>query len=424
MSSPWQSQLKDLKSRSQHMLETKVLSDCTIAVSDGVFVEGHKVILSAASPVLHEKLTKAGGDHPKITVSDVEPDIFQLMLKYIYTDAIDVNEDTVCDLALAAKTYQLPFLLKGCCDYLTPKNVLQAYSLALHSTESDDLKKKCEEVNSFKATGTKTATATRQRQRRDSDSDAIATVTSFEEACLDVVVAVFSFDVLDIDSELDLLTAADRYAKHISKGKYDDGNSLSIRNVLEKIRFLTMTAEEFGKGRNSTSVLSDSDACAILSNIVYKDLTVPMPKGFSQTRDARKRELKIRCRVADIDNLLSENKEAFSEIMLWQNLKWRIYVCRRTENSVKYLGVFIKCNWDSGSSTWSCNAKVELTLLRVDKGTPLMKEYTHLFKRGKSNWGYPNFLEVSKVLDPNNHYIEDGAITIEALIKADKPQGL
>lgn len=85
--------------------------------------------------------------------------------------------------------------------------------------------------------------------------------------------------------------------------------------------------------------------------------------------------------MADIDNLLSENKEAFSEIMLWQNLKWRIYVCRRTENSVKYLGVFIKCNWDSGSSTWSCNAKVELTLLRTDKGTPLMKEYTHLFKR-------------------------------------------
>lgn len=69
----------------------------------------------------------------------------------------------------------------------------------------------------------------------------------------------------------------------------DDGNSLTIRNVLEKIRFLTMTAEEFGKGRTSTSVLSDSDACAILSNIVYKDLTVPMPKGFSQTRDARKR---------------------------------------------------------------------------------------------------------------------------------------
>lgn len=63
------------------MFETKVLSDCTIAVSDGLLVEGHKVILSAASPVLHEKLTKAGGDHPKITVSDVEPDIFQLMLK-------------------------------------------------------------------------------------------------------------------------------------------------------------------------------------------------------------------------------------------------------------------------------------------------------------------------------------------------------
>ncbi|KAL0820951.1 hypothetical protein ABMA28_005608 [Loxostege sticticalis] len=405
MSSPWQSQLKDLKSRSQHMFETKVLSDCTIAVSDGLLVEGHKVILSAASPVLHEKLTKAGGDHPKITISDVEPDIFQLMLKYIYTDAIDVNEDTVCDLALAAKIYQLPFLLKGCCDYLTPKNVLQAYSLALHSTESDDLKKKCEEIIKTK-------------------TKEVLNDSSFEEACLDVVVAVFSFDVLDIDSELDLLTAADRYAKHISKGKYDDGNSLTIRNVLEKIRFLTMTAEEFGKGRTSTSVLSDSDACAILSNIVYKDLTVPMPKGFSQTRDARKRELKIRCRVADIDNLLSENKEAFSEIMLWQNLKWRIYVCRRTENSVKYLGVFIKCNWDSGSSTWSCNAKIELTLLRIDKGTPFMKEYTHLFKRGKSNWGYPNFLEVSKVLDPNNHYIEDGAITIEALIKADKPQGL
>ncbi|XP_063834439.1 BTB/POZ domain-containing protein 3-like [Ostrinia nubilalis] len=218
------------------------------------------------------------------------------MLKYIYTDSVDVNSETACDLAAAAMAYQIPHLMNACLEYitanLTTKNVLQAYGLVLHSDDSE-LKKKCEELIK---TQTKVVLA---------DS-------SFEEACLDVVVAVFSLESLDVESELDLLNAADRYAKHITKCNNVNSETLDIRKVLQQIRFLSLTPTEFAKGRATTTVLSDSDACAILANVAYDKSTTPMPEGFTLIKDPRKikhewySEMKFKFRVLDINNVISK----------------------------------------------------------------------------------------------------------------------
>ncbi|KAL0849829.1 hypothetical protein ABMA28_011768 [Loxostege sticticalis] len=411
MSTPWQLQLKGLKSRSQHIFETKQLSDCTFIVGkgNGQRVEAHKLILSMSSPILHEKLKAAGGDHPEITIPDIEPEVFQTMLKYIYTDAIDINTSTVYDVAAAAKTYQLPDLLKACFDQLnaadlTPKNVLQAYNLALHS--DNDLKKKCEE---FIKTKTKEVIA---------DS-------SFLEACLDVIEAAFSLDTLDIDSELDLLYAVDRYVVHESR--CDRVDNTSVRNVLSKIRFLSLTSEEFAKALTTTTVMSTNDAFAILAHIAYDNSGVPMPSGFSLRRDGRKNvriiaikplsEISFEVVVPDIKNVLKKDKDVWSTTFLLQNLKWKIHFIKQTKDSVDYFGIFFYCNWES-TSQWSCNADIEIILLRADK-EEYKQRFTNKYTLNKNHCGPGQFITISDLLNPNNHYIKDGAITLQMHMKAD-----
>ncbi|XP_063828418.1 BTB/POZ domain-containing protein 2-like [Ostrinia nubilalis] len=406
----------------KHLFETKEMSDCSFMVgkTNAQLVLGHKNIISAASSVLREKLKAADTDNPKVSLTDVEPEIFQLMLKYIYTDRVEVDSETAYDLAEAAKVYEIPELIKKCTGYisdnLTTKNVLRAYSLALQSSDKEDLKKKCEELIKAKA------------------KDVLADST-FEETCLDVVVAVFSLESLDIESELDLLNAADRYAKHITKCNNVDSETLDIRKVLQKIRFLSLTPTEFAKGRAATTVLSDSDACAILANIAYDKSSTKMPAGFSLRKDPRKTkmniniyerssEIQFKFPVLDIQNVIEKVEKKWSDKFTVSSLKWKVYIDFKVKDSKKFLSIYSYTNWDSDSKTWSCKAEVEFKLLRTDEDKPFSRVFNHEYTHDTNDWGYPEFIETSQLLDPKNHYIKDGAVTFQVRIKAYEPQGL
>lgn len=54
-----------------------------------------------------------------------------------------------------------------------------------------------------------------------------------------------------------------------------------------KIRFLTLSAQEFAEGPATSDILSESEKFAILMNISSSSTTVPMPSGFSTARVRR-----------------------------------------------------------------------------------------------------------------------------------------
>ncbi|KAK8786963.1 hypothetical protein V5799_023268 [Amblyomma americanum] len=68
------------------------------------------------------------------------------------------------------------------------------------------------------------------------------------------------------------------------------GQALTVRSVvscfLPKIRFLTLTPMEFIHGPSLHGLLSDSEALALLCNII-QDGSIPMPDGFSRIRSFR-----------------------------------------------------------------------------------------------------------------------------------------
>ncbi|KAL0832520.1 hypothetical protein ABMA28_000733 [Loxostege sticticalis] len=422
MFSPGQSQIRHPKFR---LYETKMLSDCSILVGreKKEFVTGHKAILSAASPILHDMFIATEGV-TKFIINDIEPEIFISMLKFIYTDSLDVNCDSVYDVVAVAKNYQMPYVMKACFQYigdnLSIKNVLQAYSLALCSSESDVLKKKCEEFI-------------------NKDTIAVLNNASFLKTNLDVVVAVFSLDSLNIENELVLWYAADRYADYRSKR----GETLAVYKILQKIRFLSLTIKDFLKGLADTTVLPASEACAILINMTEDKSKVSMPSGYSkeiQGRNPRKEseigikqtkndlaivpsEIKFKLRVPNIEDFTKIKNACYKSSMFQlQNLKWcaEAKIGTILADSKKYLQLYVhRCKNESNKT--SCNAEIEFLLLRnFDYLEPSRYKFTKVFEQNQS-WGINRFIAVSDLLNPNNHYITDGTITVQIHIKTDKP---
>lgn len=73
-----------------------------------------------------------------------------------------------------------------------------------------------------------------------------------------------------------------------------------IREALQKIRFLTMTPEQFSDGPALSSLLTDKEKLSILINISSKRKNVPMPNGFSclytRCRDYTRPPVCINCK--------------------------------------------------------------------------------------------------------------------------------
>lgn len=124
------------------LLENKNSSDVTLVVGDVKF-SAHKCILSARSPVFCAMLECDMVEKSKGTVeiNDIQPDIIQLMLEFLYTGKFDKDNDenfiNMVDwqrLMLAADKYSLSSLKSVCARNLTRSlnidNVIDIYILS------------------------------------------------------------------------------------------------------------------------------------------------------------------------------------------------------------------------------------------------------------------------------------------------------
>lgn len=57
-----------------------------------------------------------------------------------------------------------------------------------------------------------------------------------------------------------------------------------------KIRFLTLSPQQFAEGPGKSILLSESEKFAILMNICTPNAAVPMPEGFSPSTTPRRRK--------------------------------------------------------------------------------------------------------------------------------------
>ncbi|XP_058824703.1 BTB/POZ domain-containing protein 6-B-like [Topomyia yanbarensis] len=303
---------KNLKSRMMHLLETGTWMDCHFMVGPETnckMIGAHKFILCMASPVFQAMLRgDLAGNDETIHVPDVEPEIFELLLKYIYTDEISVGSvDESIKLFYAADKYMFPIATDHCLAYLqsaiNPQNVCRIYEFAMLHSQLNFVNKCMHYI---------------MNNAKDVLND-----ESFMEVDLTTIIEILDFEYLNIDNELDCYRALSKYAlKHqlcLSKD-FAAGNSKNegqesktngqlteaevvpasnrnlptIRDALLRIRFLTLTPEQLAPELAKMDLLTQTEAFSILMNVITPDNGYPMPEGFCTERQRRKRILTIK----------------------------------------------------------------------------------------------------------------------------------
>ncbi|KAJ8917550.1 hypothetical protein NQ315_005599 [Exocentrus adspersus] len=289
----WQTTRKLVKERGQYLLETGMWSDCRFIVGtepNQQVLEGHKLFLAMSSPVFEAMFFGGMAEKDPIAILDVQPDAFKALLEYIYTDKINLTSfDQACELCYGAKKYMLPHLVEECTKYLWsdlyPKNACRAYEFA-KLFEEPMLMDKCIRIIC-------------------SQTQEVLSESSFDDVELSTILTVFDQDELNINSELELFSAISRYAARHNQSsgvkvpRLDGiGNATSeansnhptIRDAIMKIRFLTLSPQQFAEGPGKSSLLSESEKFAILMNICSPSVAVSMPEGFSSSTTARRKK--------------------------------------------------------------------------------------------------------------------------------------
>lgn len=118
------------------LLENEKLVDCTLKIKDKEF-PCHRLVLCACSSYFRAFFLSEVEESKKreIVMDDVEPGVMGLILKYLYTSNININEQNVQDIFSVANLLQIPSVFTVCVSFLQKRlslsNCLAIFRLGL-----------------------------------------------------------------------------------------------------------------------------------------------------------------------------------------------------------------------------------------------------------------------------------------------------
>lgn len=134
----WQAEKTSVKERITFLFNNEILSDVYFLVGKGPQrrrIPAHKFILSVGSAVFDAMFN--GGiatQSEEVELPDVEPSAFLALLRFLYTDDVQIGPETVMTTLYTAKKYAVPTLEKACVDFLktnlSPDNAFMLLSQA------------------------------------------------------------------------------------------------------------------------------------------------------------------------------------------------------------------------------------------------------------------------------------------------------
>ena len=120
----WQASRTTIKDRITFMFNNETLSDVHFILGKGTErrrIPAHKFVLSVGSVVFDAMFNGGFGEQcnvSEIEIPDIEPAAFLSMLRFLYSDEVQIGPDTVMSTLYAAKKYAVPTLEAACVDFL------------------------------------------------------------------------------------------------------------------------------------------------------------------------------------------------------------------------------------------------------------------------------------------------------------------
>ncbi|GAB0194154.1 BTB/POZ domain-containing protein 1 [Grus japonensis] len=275
----WQATKGSLRERFAFLFSNELLSDVHFVVGKGSprgggggggappgpgqqRIPAHRFVLAAGSAVFDAMFN--GGmatTSAEIELPDVEPAAFLALLRFLYSDEVQIGPETVMTTLYTAKKYAVPALEAHCVDFLTKHlRADNAFMLLTQARLFDEpqLASLCLDTID------------------KSTMDAIS-AEGFTDIDIDTLCAVLERDTLSI-RESRLFGAVVRWAEAECQRQQlpvTFGNKQKVLGrALSLIRFPLMTIEEFAAGPAQSGILSDREVVNLFLHFTVN----PKPK--------------------------------------------------------------------------------------------------------------------------------------------------
>ncbi|GFX15623.1 hypothetical protein TNCV_2131101 [Trichonephila clavipes] len=255
-SADWRDDMKDLKNRNLYILRNSILSDVMFYVGpEKTIIRAHRLLLAIASPVFeamfYGSLPENGSE---ITIPDVMPDGFQVLLKYIYGEIFTATDESqVFHTWIAADKYCIPELKEKCINYLLSWPLIPS---AIWPLLENSMLCELEEV------------VNRCKKFLKEDTDICLQEESFLNASAATLSLFLQLDSMNV-SEAILI----KYLIFWGRFQVENVKAANLfeafRPIIKYIRFGALKPNQFcqilSDGKN---LLQDSDALAIMMHLV------------------------------------------------------------------------------------------------------------------------------------------------------------
>ncbi|XP_051893481.1 BTB/POZ domain-containing protein 2-like isoform X2 [Pristis pectinata] len=308
----WQATKTTVKERFAFLFNNEILSDVHFLVGKGMGTQripAHRFVLAVGSAVFDAMFN--GGmatTSTEIELPDVEPAAFLALLKFLYSDEVQIGPETVMTTLYTAKKYAVPALEAHCVEFLK-KNLRADNAFMLltqrHRAICGNTCIRSGEAVVGQPSGSQGSVSVWPRNREDRErelngdeeikegdqvgegearlfdepqlaslclenidkntSDAI-NAEGFTDIDLDTLMAVLERDTLGI-REIRLFNAVVRWAEAECQRQQLQLTPENKRKVLGKalslIRFPLMTIEEFAAGPAQSGILTDREVVSL-----------------------------------------------------------------------------------------------------------------------------------------------------------------
>ncbi|XP_054159112.1 BTB/POZ domain-containing protein 2-like [Oppia nitens] len=265
----WQASKPTIKERMSSIFNREVLADVHFIVGKGqqqLRTPAHKFVLSIGSAVFDAMFNGAmAAKTEEIDLPDVEPAAFLALLRFLYTDEVQIGPETVMTTLYTAKKYAVPALEKECVDFLKSNlSSDNAFMLLTQARLFDE-----------------TQLAAMCLETIDKHTVEALAAEGFLDIDFDTLTTVLERDTLRI-REVVLFNAVVRWAEQECHRQNSANNPDNQRKTLSRalylIRFPLMTVEEFAVEVAQSGILTDREVVSLfLYFTVNPKPTVPFP---------------------------------------------------------------------------------------------------------------------------------------------------
>ncbi|XP_060574090.1 BTB/POZ domain-containing protein 6-like [Ruditapes philippinarum] len=243
----WQDD-KTLSEACRYMLTSRFAADVEFSVGNQQeIVKAHKFILVCRSSVFQAMFTNDFADNREtIKIPDIELEIFEKLLTFLYTDETEITGDNVLPLLYAAKKYSVNKLVRKCLEFLdkgrSPENICDILEQAHFYNENDFREKSVRYILD--------------------NAKSVLGDSTFLELCQDCVKMIITYDELQAD-ERTVLEAVTSWGEHQCQKQNLEKNHVNLRSVLGDIlylvRFPLLGETYFTNVVSETALLNDAE---------------------------------------------------------------------------------------------------------------------------------------------------------------------